>query len=81
MDIEQTIVKLFPHDKCLHFIAGVVIFACAHFSLHADALYVVLALASAKELYDSSHRGDSSKYDIFATVAGGIIGYLCGMGG
>lgn len=77
MDIEQTIVKLFPHDKCLHFIAGVVVFACAHFSMGADALYVVCGIAAAKEAIDAGRHGDSSSLDIFATMAGGIVGYLC----
>lgn len=77
MDIEQTIVKLLPHDKCLHFIAGVVIFACAHFSMGQDALYVVCAIAAAKEAIDAGRHGDASNLDIFATMTGGIVGYLC----
>ena len=77
MNIEQRIVQLLPHDKCLHFIAGVLIFAAFHFHLGTYALYAVLGLGSIKECYDASHRGDTSKGDIFATVAGGIAGYIC----
>lgn len=77
MNAEQRIAQLLPHDKCLHFIAGVVVFACAHFSMGQDALYVVCAIAAAKEAADAGRHGDSSNLDIFATMAGGIVGYLC----
>ena len=77
MNAEQRIAQLLPHDKCLHFIAGVVIFACAHFSMGHDALYVVCAIAAAKEAADAGRHGDVSNLDIFATMAGGIVGYLC----
>ncbi len=79
MNIEQRIAQALPHDKCLHFIAGVLIFAAFHFQLGTYAMYVVLGLGSAKEVYDASRNGDASKGDIFATVAGGIAGYICGL--
>ena len=77
MNLEQRIAQAFPHDKCLHFIAGLLVFAVAHFWLGFYALYIVITVACAKEVYDARHKGDQSNNDILATISGGIAGYVC----
>ena len=66
---------IIPHDKCLHFIAGVLIFAVFNFIHPAFGMVAVTFAAIAKEIYDRNTTGFSVK-DIAFTVAGGLIGLL-----
>ncbi len=76
MNIEQRIAQALPHDKCLHFIVGVLIFTATHFFTPL-AIYVPLVLGVLKEIYDRVRGGDSSPGDIVATALGGVAGHLC----
>lgn len=80
MNIEQKIVELVPHDKCLHFIVGVLVYMTAGHFLADQALYLVVAVAALKEAYDIKAKSDASGSDVIATLAGGIVGYVCSLG-
>jgi hypothetical protein len=76
-NIEAAIKRAIPQDKCLHVIAGVVIFAIAHFVSWQVGMAAVLVIGIAKEILDHFTGGDVSVWDVVATVAGGLLGLLC----
>lgn len=71
-----------PQDKCLHVIAGMIIFALSQLlyraGLHDLTIVVSFALVALvgalKELADHFDGGDCSIYDWLATCVGGLIG-------
>lgn len=72
--------RLLPHDKALHLIAGVIVFAAGN-GFHP---YLGLALAAgvglAKELWDwHGKRGTPDGLDLLATAAGGALGFVCSL--
>lgn len=75
--IERRLMQALPHDKCLHIIAGILVFAATHFAGLQIALTAVVSAAIAKELVDHFVGGDVSIWDVVATVAGGLLGLLC----
>lgn len=74
---EQWIFALIPQDKCLHALAGVLIFGVAHFITWQIGLVAVLLAGIAKETLDHFTGGDVSVWDVVATVSGGLLGLLC----
>jgi hypothetical protein len=75
--LEALIMRTMPQDKCLHIIAGVVIFAMAHFVTWQVGIAAVLLVGIAKELLDYITGGDVSVWDVAATFTGGLLGLLC----
>jgi hypothetical protein len=70
-----------PHDKALHFIVGVLIYAAAHFISPAVGMIAVTVAAVGKEVYDYMNRDRHTPdaWDAVATIAGGVIGFVCGL--
>ena len=70
-----------PHDKALHIIAGVLIYAVAHFISPVVGLGAVAVAAVGKEIYDLFHRDKHTPevMDAVATIIGGIIAFICGL--
>jgi hypothetical protein len=70
-----------PHDKALHFIAGVLIYAVAHFIHPAVGMVAVTVAAVGKEVYDWFRRDRHTPdlWDAVATMAGGVAGFICGL--
>ena len=67
---------IIPHDKALHFIAGVLIFAVFNLIHPAFGMVAVTFAAIANEIYDQSQGRAFSVKDIAFTVAGGLVGLL-----
>ena len=67
------------HDKALHFIAGVLIFAVGHFASVLVGLGLVVLAAVGKEVYDWLHRDKHTPdiMDAVYTIAGGVAGLVC----
>ena len=76
----MNIYNIVPHDKCLHFIAGVCIFAVLNLINPFVALAAVCAIGFAKEIYDRNRTGFSFK-DLAFTIAGGLVGLFISIGG
>lgn len=76
-NIESWIMTKLPHDKCLHIIAGAMVFSATHASGGLIALGAVLGIGVAKEVVDHFTGGDVSVWDIAATCAGGLLGLAC----
>jgi hypothetical protein len=70
-----------PYDKALHFIAGVLIYAVAHFISPVVGMVAVTIAAVGKEVYDWFHRDRHTPdaWDAVATIAGGVVGLICGL--
>jgi len=70
-----------PHDKALHFIVGVLIYAAAHFIHLVVGMVAVTVAAVGKEVYDWFHqdRHTPDLWDAVATMAGGVAGFICGL--
>jgi len=67
-----------PHDKALHFIAGVLLFAVGHFIDPMVGLALAFGYGVGKEVYDKvSGKGNPEWMDFVYTVAGGIVGFIC----
>ena len=68
-----------PHDKTLHVIAGVVVYAVAHFVSPVVGFGAVVSAGIGKEIYDLFHRDKHTPevMDAVATIAGGIIAFIC----
>ncbi|SEC01713.1 hypothetical protein SAMN02787142_0726 [Burkholderia sp. WP9] len=75
--IEAAIMSAIPHDKCLHFIVGVLVFAAIHFVTWQLAIAAVVLVGVLKELLDHFTAGDVSAWDLAATLSGGLVGLLC----
>jgi predicted PurR-regulated permease PerM len=70
-----------PHDKALHFIVGVLIYAIAHFISPVVGMAAVVVAAVGKEVYDWFHRDRHTPdvWDAVVTVIGGVVGLICGL--
>jgi|LakMenE18May11ns_1017448.scaffolds.fasta_scaffold9827193_2 hypothetical protein len=70
-----------PYDKTLHFIVGVLIYAAAHFISPVVGMVAVTVAAVGKEVYDYANRDRHTPdaWDAVATIAGGVIGFVCGL--
>jgi hypothetical protein len=88
MDIkgaEARVLALLPQDKCVHALAGALIFAIVHlpsvsFGLSAwTAPAAVVIAAAAKEVLDAATGGDPSIVDCLATIVGGAITLLASL--
>lgn len=76
----ETILKLLPHDKCLHLIAGIVIFIVGSVLINPLFGLAMTAIVGAwKELvYDYYNNNHTIDYkDFLYTVVGGLLGLLC----
>ena len=74
--MKNKIADIIPHDKALHFIAGVLIFAVFNLIHPAFGMVAVVFGAIGSEIYDQSQGRAFSVKDIAFTVAGGLIGLL-----
>jgi hypothetical protein len=70
-----------PHDKALHFIVGVLIYAAAHFISPVVGMIAVAVAAVGKEVYDYMNRDKHTPdlWDAVATVLGGAAGFVSGL--
>jgi len=70
-----------PHDKALHFIVGVLIYAAAHFISPVVGMIAVTVAAVGKEVYDYANRDKHTPdlWDAVATVLGGAAGFVSGL--
>lgn len=70
-----------PHDKALHFIVGVLIYAVAHFISPVVGMVAVTIAAVGKEVYDYANRDRHTPdvWDAVVTVIGGVAGLICGL--
>ena len=70
-----------PHDKALHFIVGVLIYAAAHFTSPVVGMIAVAVAAVGKEVYDYMNRDKHTPdlWDAVATVLGGAAGFVSGL--
>ncbi len=70
-----------PHDKALHVIAGVLAYAVFHFISPVVGLIAATVAAVGKEIYDYANRDRHTPdaWDAVATIAGGVIGFVCGL--
>jgi hypothetical protein len=67
-----------PHDKAIHFIMGVLIYAMFTYWFGWKAIFFVMAAGAAKELYDVFHlKIDADVFDFLATVLGGCFCLFC----
>ena len=68
-----------PHDKALHLIGGVVLFAAGNLLLGWQAgLGLAVMVGLLKEIWDwYSKKGTPDGLDFVATAAGGVLGLLC----
>lgn len=67
-----------PHDKCMHFIGGLILFMlCIPFVHPWHALIIVTVIGVAKEGYDSRHNDihTPDSLDAVATAMGGCSGW------
>ena len=72
------ILPTIPHDKALHIIAGVLVFAVFHFISPEFGLGMVIAIGIGKEAYDAmSQEHTPEVWDAVATFTGGILGWIC----
>ena len=69
-----------PHDKALHFIAGVLLFMAGNFIAMEVGLALGIAYAVGKEVWDSFGYGNVEFEDLLYTVAGTLVGLLCAIG-
>lgn len=75
--IEALIMRTIPQDKCLHVIAGVLIFSLAHLVSWQLGIAAVIVVGVAKEIVDHFTGGDVSVWDVLATFMGGLLGMAC----
>lgn len=70
-----------PHDKALHLIGGVLLFAVGNLFLGWQlGLGLAVFVGLAKELWDwYSKKGTPDLMDFVATAAGGVLGFVCGL--
>jgi len=65
-----------PHDKALHFIAGILLFAVGNVFSVSVGLALAFIYAIGKEVWDSFGNGTVDLYDALWTIGGGIVGYF-----
>jgi len=72
---------IIPHDKALHFIVGVLLYAVGHFVSVPVGLFLAFAGGFGKEVYDlmNTDRHTPELDDAVYTLAGGITGWICGL--
>ena len=79
----QEFINKIPKDKLLHFVVGSLVYASTSWLLGYYALIAVLVVAVGKEMYDFVYGGTVDKWDVVATMAGGITvligGYYYGI--
>jgi hypothetical protein len=65
----------------LHVIAGVLAYAVFHFISPVVGLIAATVAAVGKEIYDYANRDRHTPevWDAVATIAGGVIGFVCGL--
>lgn len=70
-----------PHDKALHLIGGVLIYAAAHFVSPVIGLIAAAVAAVGKEIYDYFNRDKHTPevMDVVATIIGGLLGFVSGV--
>jgi len=71
---------ILQHDKALHIIAGVLVYAVAHFISPVVGLWAVVLVGFSKEVYDAVNhdRHTPDVMDFLATCFGGFLGFICG---
>jgi len=68
-NIQNKIVELMPHDKCLHFVFGFFIFALSNLFLNdVYSLGIVFLFALAKEIRDEISYGGFDVKDLIFTI-------------
>jgi hypothetical protein len=69
-----------PHDKALHIIVGVLVYAIFHFISPMVGMTIVVIAAVGKEVYDYLHQDKHTPevWDAIATIGGGFLGIICG---
>lgn len=65
-----------PHDKALHFIAGILLFAVGNLFSPSLGLFLAILYGIGKEVWDSFGNGTVDVYDALWTFGGGIVGYF-----
>jgi len=69
-----------PHDKALHLIGGVLLFAAGNFFNPYLGLGLAVGVGLVKELWDwYSKQGTPDGLDFVATAAGGVLGLVCSL--
>jgi hypothetical protein len=82
---EARVFAALPQDKCIHALAGALIFAIAHilslwFGMPSWVAPPAVGIAgTAKEALDSVTGGDPSIFDLLATISGGAIALLASL--
>jgi len=73
------VIPQLPQDKANHALYGLAIFIAFGFAFGAIAgLVAATLIGAAKEVYDRvSKKGCPDVFDLVATAAGGVAGYLC----
>ena len=76
----RRIIKLIyriPHDKLLHYVVGLLLFAlCGQFVSVWIAFVIVFALSVIKEVYDRFFGGSVEVWDVVAAMTGALSIYL-----
>ena len=73
-DIQNKIMKLIPHDKCLHFVMGFIIFSFINLFIGLYiSLGIVFLIATLKELYDYYDYGIFNIVDVIYTIIPGFL--------
>ena len=70
-----------PHDKALHIIVGIMLYALFHFISPVVGLAVVVLVACGKEVYDYFHKDKHTPefLDALATIGGGVLACISGL--
>jgi len=70
-----------PYDKALHIIAGVLVYAVAHFASPIIGMAAVAVVAVGKEVYDYMHKDKHTPdaWDAIATIGGGLLAFISGI--
>ncbi len=67
---------MIPHDKALHFIAGVRLFMVGNFISWQLGLALAAGYGIGKEVWDSFGNGHVELNDFLFTLGGGIVGLI-----
>lgn len=70
-----------PHDKAMHIIAGVLVYAAFHFVSPLVGMVAVTVAAIGKEIYDYINRDKHTPdaWDAIATIGGGALAFISGV--